>query len=353
MGFLTDCTTHVEVNGTFRINVPLQTFIEMEVCTKDMYKADTFENCEYKDAQCAYTRMGSLSIEWMDCEFKRKGSSSWRDMRDKPSFKVKKLKKSIAFDEGWRDNKVTLNNNAHFTMNNNKFGEVDAYNTFRAIGKLAVPEAMYVHVELFVDDILLRVDTYTMLESLKRGFMEKHFVDNYVLHEVESDELQERKEESDNVVGASENISYLRKHLAPPMSTMNQSDMIRYYVGELLIGHWDGACLINKRNNYYIGYSFNKQVYTMIPAGLDQTYQACLNVVTSSPAHKPNCEFMQDCFSDTQCLSMYENIYNEAKRNTKIRKIESCFEELLPSFYVIGVTVILLPFLLFVFYRLS
>ena len=91
----------------------------------------------------------------------------------------------------------------------------------------------------------------------------------------------------------------------------------------------------------------------MIPAGLDQTYQACLNVVTSSPAHKPNCEFMQDCFSDTQCLSMYENIYNEAKRNTKIRKIESCFEELLPSFYVIGVTVILLPFLLFVFYRLS
>ena len=86
MGMFQDCTPIEEANRTFSIDISNDVWRKMASCSKREYQSDPRpEKCEYQPANCSY----GTETSYIACEVRRKGSTSWRNMNDKPSFKVK------------------------------------------------------------------------------------------------------------------------------------------------------------------------------------------------------------------------------------------------------------------------
>lgn len=357
MHIFSDCTETVESSASIEIILDQATFDLMSTCTKDMYAeyqaTDAHKDeCGYQDAYCRYKiQVPSYDSDVQECEVRRKGSSTWRDMDDKPSFKIKKFRKPgktpIQFQSewAWTSDKVTLNNGeqpgpgAYYRTN----GEVKAYDTFRLLGKKAVPRAMYVDVNLVVGDAVFRADQYAMIETINdKYFMKKHFGDHYSLYEVEMDAAEFKRHSDDDIDDAGGDLAdhpTIVETLNPPLSQVSDVDIARYYIGELYVGHWDGACTRDLHNNYYIGYDITMQIYMLIPSGLDNTYQPCwFGLLTPD---KPTCEVVKDCFQNSTCKGVYDEQLQIADDVIpEAHRLDTCGQELLPSIRTVLVSLL-------------
>jgi hypothetical protein len=363
---LTDCTERPDIHSTFKINMSKSIFDEMSKCTKSMYgqyqlTEEHEDTCGYKRVKCNYA-LGGNETGWMDCEVRRKGTTTWRDMDDKPSFKVKKMKyvdfttgeitdkatvKQNAQDGGphWMTSKITLNNGVSPGSFYQTWSEVDAYDVFRKLGKDLAPRATWTTVSLIVDDKVFRRDVYAAIETQSDKYFLDSFSKSWNLYEIEHNAI-EWKRSSDNEIdkngGDLPNRSQLTDDLSPSMSKLKEDDMIKYYIGEVLTGHWDGACMQDFKNNYYVATTdvYNDNNYTMINSGLDQTFQGCVFEMLAS-RDRPTCLFMKECFESPECFQKYKTELEHAEARSDIRKTQSCLDELLPSIQIslIGILV--------------
>ncbi len=274
----------------------------MKNCSKQEYKSDPRpDKCDYQEAQCLYVTDDHNGTR-VDCEVRRKGSATWRDLDNRPSIKVKKMEDdgdAYRFDDDWESEKVTLNNGVQKIIAD---AEVKAYDVFRQLGVVS-PLAKLCSVALYRDEVLSAgpYEDYTMIETIDdKAFMRKHFGEDWVLWEVEYDE---QECERDNGVfnkacdEETENVMNLT------MKDVDEEEMINYYVGETTTIHWDGACH-NPRflNNHYVAKWMRdgEQRYTFIPSGVDQTFQ-CWNWAFTKNAFNLDCSTMMECLSNDEC----------------------------------------------------
>ena len=349
MKLFTDCTVALQTVSTVTIRFDAATFDTMATCTKAEYKSDDRpDKCDYQKAQCTFDAEGDVGASPVACEVRRKGSSTWREMTDKPSFKIKGLASDVHFGTSacggstgaacppgetvnrWQSDRFTLNNNgfpSYYTTN----GEVDAYDAFRATGKKAVPSAHYVRVVLRRGDEVVREDTYAMIETISdKAFMRKWFGKDYALWEVEHDAVEGPKKDGGVVEDLIKDGNLTVPDLLDlPRAYLDETDMVDYYIGEELTGHWDGACLREMKNNYYVAYDAAE--WTIIPSGVDNTFQGCVTELLSTG---PTCAFMKECFADAECAARYEQRLASA-RSVVSRVVPSCWRELLPVWFAI------------------
>ena len=377
MHILTDCMHTPDAYADFTIDLKRETYDTMAKCTQGMYeeykrsKDTPYERykaeCGYQDAQCKYGRNGKTS-GWLDCEVRRKGSSTWTEMDSKPSFKIKKLQnaagkayinfatvevtdKNVAKNNtrfggpSWIARKLTLNN-AHFPGRfYQTWSEVDAFDTFRKLGKSLTPRAEWVSLTLMIDETHVRESMYSMVEAISDDiFVAQQVPEPYSLYEVDAKQIEFKRDSDDHFDEKYGDIPLLMQekkrvvsHLSPDLNEFNDMhDTITYYVGEEMTGHWDGACLHDDHNNYYLAMAYKNgnfslssdDKFTIIPSGVDNTFQGCLFGVLRKP---PTCLFMQNCLENPTCRNMYIAISEEALARTDIRRVPSCGTELLPG----------------------
>jgi hypothetical protein len=367
MHIWTDCNPP-KAHAEFQIRMGKDTFETMASCTNSMYaeyqSSDSYDDeCGYQKVKCRHMdKENDTDTGFQDCQVRRKGSSTWREMGSKPSFKIKKFETAddtdVTYGDGWVSSKIMLNNMAHPGEWYQTWSEVSAYDTFRKLGKRAVPHAQYSTVSLIVDDTVLRTDIYSMVQVISDNeFMDEHFKQSWSLYEVEVfSDVQFKKSSIDAIddeqwgdlllddsssswainLPNQANITIVDKnhHFVLDLAYMDQLDAIRYYVGELITGHWDGACSrgwSGGSNNLYLGLEYSDVNITLIPSGLDQTFQSCYWWVQPSVPRGGVCQYMHQCFEDEQCTRMYESELADAQSRTDIRKINSCTHDILPA----------------------
>lgn len=296
------------------IYIPETTFDLMENCSFEEYKSDNRpDKCDYQDAKCSFNHEDAV-----DCEVRRKGSGSWRHLREKPSFKIKHMKKggedyhfgdfdcskincnpSSRFSgvNSWRTEKVTLNNGVQHTLFN---AEVKAYDVFRKLGVVS-PLAQMTTLSLYRGNALIRRDTYTMIETINdKAFMKKYYGDDYALWEIDKGIEFERDGGSLKDV----NMTGINL-LALSIDQVHRDRMIAYYVGERLTKHFDGACMGNQiyniYQNHYIALDGSGK-FSYIPSGVDNVF-TCVDTSDSVP----HCTPMNECWNNTECKREYDS----------------------------------------------
>ena len=362
------------IQTSFDINISDTVWSTIENCSKDEYKsASRPDKCNYQDAICTFTNTSSGFTITAACEIRRKGSSTWRGLDSKPSFKIRRWE-TIEFgrfscgdvcppneDENvWETNRVTLNNQVIHD------GDIYAYNVFRTL--VAAPLAVQTMVRLYRAGVLQREDSYVMLETIDDSdFMEKWFGDTYVLYEQDchgagcesieferyggdaislqygvnltyhksacqnstenSTELEQECYEDaveDETEAILETPSTLAAIGALGLDDFDQQNIARYFAGEYATQHWDGACV---NNNVYIAY--NGTTYFYIPSGTDQTFQPSCRIRDFSKPQvgydgQPACSAITECLEDNECRSQYD--IAEERAMSAVQKYAPWFE---------------------------
>lgn len=127
----------------FELNIPEASWDTMELCPpKGALRTEEIKakHCDYVMANCSFN-----NSDWASCNVKRKGTASWREMRSKPSFKIKKFELDgdpVKYGDSWSAERVTLNNMVQGTTG------PEAYAAFRRAFVIA-PESRHVTVMLY------------------------------------------------------------------------------------------------------------------------------------------------------------------------------------------------------------
>ena len=304
MGLFQDCTKSHRTDSSFTIKLSAEVWATMASCSKTEYKAEERpQKCEYQAARCSYSQS-----DWMDCQVRRKGSSTWRNLDAKPSLKVK-FEDRIEFMTSscsaqycppgkstnvHKSKKVTLNNMVIYD------GEVAAYREFRK--HMPAPNAKHVSVALYRDETLMAEETYAMVENVNdKEFMKKHFGEDYLLYEVDSSKVSFERD-GGRLTQLDMTVESL---LAIPISKMKRDHVLKYYACERLVGHWDGTCT-NPRGqfNHYVAY--DGDTFSYVPWGLDQTYHPCKYAWLSDTS--PQCVPVQECFRNASCVERFATV---------------------------------------------
>lgn len=364
----TDCSKRPSSAESITLTFPDSAWQQMKSCSYSEYRAEPRpSNCDYQPVDVAFAING-VNVQ-RRCEARRKGTSTWQTPDEKPSFKVKCSDKMLLGEYNctglqrcpvgtnnvnqWISKKFVLNNGgvvgsdytslAGVINMYKKWGEVDAYGLFRDIGKIATPQARWVNLKVFRESEEINTSLYVLLENLDdKEFMYKWFgTPGWALYEIDdNDWLFERDKgafddctkthctlDTGNGTNKIVPIPNLVHNTTLAMFSKTSSardDMIRYYVGELLTGHWDGACLReHTTNNHYMAQ--NTTSWYILPSGLDNTFQGCVTDLESDD--HPTCVFMQQCMQDAECSDRFIEIYYHAERHVS-KKTESCSKEL-------------------------
>ena len=355
LGVNMDCTIErspglYPIQTSFDIHISESVWTTMKDCSQAEYKsASRPDKCDYQDAECTFTNTSSGFTITAACEIRRKGSGSWRDLEDKPSFKIRRWE-TIEFgrfscgdvcppheeENVWRTNRVTLNNQVQAD------GEITAYNVFRTL--VAAPLAVQTMVRLYRAGVLYREDSYVMLETIDDSdFMEKWFGDTYVLYEQDCPGWCDESIEFERYGGDAISLQYgvnLTYHISECANSIDQEcyedavedateaildtssnfaaisalglydfdrqNIVRYFAGEYATQHVDGACW---NNNVYIAY--NGTSYFYIPSGADRTFQPQCGIRDFSTPQKgwdgrPACSAITECLEENECRSQYD-----------------------------------------------
>ena len=323
---------------TFDIFIEESTWDTMASCTYGQYRSHPRpEHCDYQPAECSYNNEARV-----ECKVRRKGGTTWRDMGDKPSIKIKKMKTDHAENDDyifgtytcayapncntlstgslhgsaynlWQTEKVTLNNQII------RRGDVDANTQFRQAGIIA-PLSKYAIVQLFRGaDLIVGPVEYAMIETISdKAFMKKYFGSDYVLWEVAG--ISEYKRSGgvyktvyedgdincDECAPVTPNCSWCAPSNLTSLSIQNtnRDAMLRYWAAELITNNWDGACLSSTNNNHFIALTPSGK-YTFIPHGLDQAFYCKTQTTTAT------CSPIIECLSDTNCTKDSNHILNQ------------------------------------------
>jgi len=312
-----------------------ETYDYMSQCTKEMYKSSVeYDECDYNTASAIFHSVDNKTI---DIKIRRKGTSTWKDMNKKPSFKVKIENENVDFGvvekgmyENWKTDKITLNNkisetNALSPFGINTVGEKVAYDVFKKIGVIT-PLTRDATVTLYRGQEKLREDEYLMVETIKnKDFVEKHWGEDtdVTIWEIENSSAVCKKDYGPLADCDKENKN---EDIILSLSYSNYKDIGRYFAGEKLTGHWDASCRVN---NMWVANVSGDLV--VIPSGLDQTFQC--NIFNFE-----NCNAHQACMSAVECETQYKdtlNNYNKSDAET----IEICSSSGLSTGIIVGIVV--------------
>jgi hypothetical protein len=339
----------------------------METCTFDDYQQfkkyeDSHPECDYVAAECTYKHL-TQGIEHVDkCRVRRKGFTSWESMGAKPSYKIKfsdDLKLGNFYGSELEVDRVTLNNMRQSTSWSG-LREVEAYEVYRAIGFPDTPIATHAQVRVFKGDREVSTHSYAMVENVNDGTYLKKFWrnmqtsdapsgsaadPNYVLFEADNTGFEFKKAK-----GSLDNSKKVSMQLVEDIinregglsNFMIDAHMVLYYIGEMLIGHWDGACLRYLNLNYYIGVASVDNdladggdiVVRYIPKGLDRVFQGCVYDLMVRP-EPPYCGPVQQIIAENPADFEAQLVDAEASapytRSSCASEVGYFFAILLPS----------------------
>ena len=347
-----------EIEREFEIHLAPHVWDEMATCTKLQYKSsDRPESCDYQEATCIYRNLNSEVNVTDSCKVRRKGSSTWRDLDDKPSFKIKKFGDGVRFGEFpcgtfcppgkslnvWESKKVTLQNQVIAD------GEIDAYNVFRKY--IPSPLAEQTRVRLYRNDSLFSEETYVMLETIDDDqFLEKWFGTTAILYELDDDSnpyiakferyIDDSSSISDMFVNTSgllddsekkvkeateealKNESHLANIISLGFNAFDKRNLLYYYAAEKAVNHWDAVCSEYVSNTYVV---FNGSMYFYVPSGTDETFQCpTKRKVLGWSSSTPQCQGMRECYMDDECKSQYEEILEHVESKLERDPYDAC-----------------------------
>lgn len=309
-----------EITHSWEIHYSASAWDEAAACTQEMYQMDERPSeCDYKTVKCVVNGM-----EDSNCDVRRKGTSTWRSLSDKPSFKIKLDDKYTAgvfpclngvcppgeTENEWRTKKFTLNNQVIWD------GDIDAYNVYRSY--IPASLATQVTVALYRDDVLQSNQTYAMVENVNdKAFVEKWFGEDtpFRLYEVE---LRVSKFErgggvyDDSVDPAVVNAAPRTTELG--LNDVNITNALLYRAASEFTTNTDSAC--GNNNNYYLLHD-NKTWYH-IPWGTDQAFHTKWWWWTAQPFEL--CRATNECMRDQTCDAQYAATLNEMQANDDFRK---------------------------------
>lgn len=322
---------YIEIkSATIIISNPLD-WGNFSACTKEQ-KNNEKDICNYKPASCTFDG------KTYDCEVKRKGNGSWRDVDKKPSLKIK-----------WKDSdnqhqyKITFNNNVQERKDG---AQIDAYATFRKAG-IKASRASHVQVRFgpsldSVNDYL----QYTQIEEVKNfEFLGARGFDGSTVFELEKlsssfmkqDDIDRGPDTFDLGPIDKKNASLLDfqrvlmhgASLQETWEVINKTNMFRYYAGIKATGHLDSFCgfpvgsakeIVKKGkgyNNVFVLRPYFHKRYTFLPWGTDQTMQ-CRGFDWFMPSSLATCNPMKRCFENAQCSKEYHDFVDSENLPPKL-----------------------------------
>ncbi len=373
--FFTDCRNRPDSTTNVQLAFSANAWQNMKACNYTGYRAEPrMTECNYQQVQVTIaTATGQIE---QTCKARRKGTATWQDIDQKPSFKVK-CEDDMELGEHnctgvekcpgggvsntWKSKKFLLNNGG-FSLNGlgtrnwhsaefylrvlntyYTWGEVDFYVMLRKIGGNAWPFAKWADVQVFNNGSLINSDQYVFLENADdKEFGKKWFgVTGWALWEFEFDKFKLQRdygnfECTENNGGSCvvDNLFTLPATSGFSFSNLSRTAegtdaMVSYYVAEKLGAHWDGVCLRNSIQNLYL--AVNNSGWYIVPHGADATYQGC--VTEMKIGNPPECGFMKECFESDACVNRFHTIHAKARQNAH-RTTLSCREEVtLPVVY--------------------
>lgn len=378
-----DCTAPFpEPEVTFEIDIPATSWDRMSECSFDdyqRYKKLHLENdhplekkCGYQTATCAFTSStnATKNIQGVGCEVRRKGYTTWEDMGDKPSYKVKILNDKT-LDMGMID-EVHMDVDK-FTLNNMKYSrswsghrEVEAYEVFRQIGFQNTPAAAHAQVTVLRGGKEINTHSYALIQDVEGTYMKtmfkaRHGVDyNSDTHGYLTFEQDNRGLEFKKAKGVSGDLpedlamAIINKE-SDLLDHMDPEDLITFYMGELITHNWDGACLRHIPNNYLITATTddgNDYKVRFIPKGMDRVFDGCGyelgNIIPELGAgpKPPYCGPMQEVLERRNDTDLYNRLKPVLEQKAKY-KSRTCSEDLqtMTSMLLISCAIALLALL--------
>lgn len=361
-----DCTApYPAPEVAFRIDIPEASWDRMSECSFDDYQRykklvlddehPLEKKCGYQVAKCAFTSStnATKNIKGVDCKVRRKGYTTWEDMGDKPSYKVKILD-GMELDMGMID--AFHMNVDKFTLNNMKYSrswsghrEVEAYEVYRQIGFENTPAAAHAQVTVLRGGKEVNTHSYALIQDVESTYMKtmleaRHNIPSYdtSTHGYMYFEQDNRGLEFKKAKGVSEGplpeelaMAIINKE-SNLLNYMDPEDLIKFYMGELITHNWDGACLRHIPNNYIIAATTeNGDDYKVrfIPKGMDRVFDGCgyeLGDIIAELGAGPNppyCGPMQELLEQKNSSDLYNRLKPllEAKAKYKSR---TCAEDL-------------------------
>ena len=376
-----DCTApYPTPEISFTIDISADTYDKMSKCSQNDYQRqkkfhddhlpEELEKCGEQWAKCSWKNPKDPTKDktGVNCKVRRKGYTTWEDMGKKPSYKVK-------FYDDAKEDKETYNfgtfdnvalSRDKFTLNNMKFStswsghrEVEAYDLYRAIGFESMPAAAHAEVTLKKGGEVVNTHSYALIEDANDGDYMKRMLprydkdrDGYMTFEADNRGLEYKKGKGifDDVSTITADWTKLFGEIINRESNlldrMVVTDIIRFYMGEVLTNNWDGACLRFIPNNYYITAShMNSTTFNMdkvkvryIPKGMDRVFDGCGFHLMAYSDH-PYCGPMQQVLNDPEHRALYENLRPEIEATAKRTGIESqtCADDLrIMSFMILA-----------------
>ncbi len=227
---------------------------------------------------------------------------SFRPLGQKSAFKIDLIPAGEGEGLHGLEN-LTLNN---MVQDSAKIAEAMAYGLFRAVD-VPAPHVGYAHLQVNSEDYGLYLD----VESIDGTFLAKRYEETLHLWEGEygTDIVPGNVAGFDLDEGSSKDtISLLELALAvvePPGpewfdtvgALVDLDEMAHMWAVEIFIGHWDGYA--PTINNYFL-HEDGAGVFTMMPWGTDQTFDAWLAL------HEGGGVLFQRCLATPACGALYE-----------------------------------------------
>ena len=292
-------------------------------CTAAQYQMeDRPDQCDYKTVTCVVNGVSDPK-----CDVRRKGSATWRELSQKPSFKIKLDDKYTAgvfpclngvcppgaTENEWRTKKYTLNNQVIWD------GDIDAYHVYRSY--IPASLATQVTVALYRDDVLQSNQTYAMVENVNdKAFVEKWFGEDIPFRLYEIERGVSKFERGGGVYDDSEDPAVVN---AAPDTTrlgldeVDRSNALRYLAASERTMNWDDAC--GRNNNYYLLH--NNVTWFHIPWGTDRAFGEFL--MNEFLAPHTQCRAANECLRDSACKPEYDAFLAEMEANDEFRRAHS------------------------------
>jgi hypothetical protein len=291
-----------------------------------MYNSKTeYHVCDYYDAMALF---GETNVS-IHIEIRRKGTTTWSEMTQKPSFKLK-IDDDINFGKyECIENKCNVWKADKLTLNNQKFRDVEetAFKVFRD-NDIIAPLARRAIVSLYKGDELLRIDNYTMIETIKnKEFIEKHWEKDtpVTLWEIENG-VAECKKDYGN--GTDCEIEQTNANIILDLSSKNYVNFPIFIACENIVHNWDGTCW-NEGNNVWVA-NVSGSLY-LIPGGLDLSF-GCRHYDFDE------CSTHTDCFTNQTCSNIYTSTIDNFNSTYTLPFPDNCNSK--PSMWqIIGIVI--------------
>ena len=269
---------------------------------------DYFRSCcnwEYEgpwmEAQLTMTVKGE-TVGPLRVGFHLKGAwGSWRNIDGKPGIKIK----VNAFDPAQRIfgvKKLILNNMA---QDGSFLNQQVSSRLFRAMG---VPASRTGYSHLKINNTNYGI--YTLMESLDQVSLARWFDSTQHLYKggvpFHGYDLYPENEwilqvDTGSLTDRSDLMPFLQANVSGDWWTevnkvADMQEMVREWVVESLIGHWDGYAY--NTNNYFL-HSDDDGIFTMMPWGIDNTWAGIIDY------HYPGRLMPQLCLQNVECKTMY------------------------------------------------